>query len=57
MIQDSPELLFRMIVYLKEHDGIQFWGLSGNLDAKAFFETQDGGTSPQEEETKNVREN
>ena len=57
MIQDSPELLFRMIIYLKEHDRIQFWGQSGNLGLKHSLKTQDGGADPQEEETKNVREN
>jgi len=51
MVQDSPELLFRMIVYIKEHDGVQFWALSGNLDRKHSLETQDAGAEPYETES------
>jgi hypothetical protein len=40
------ELLFRAIIYLKEHDGIQFWGLRGNLDQKHSLETQEAGPDP-----------
>jgi len=56
LAEDSPELLFRAILYLKEHDGIQFWGLSGNLDLKHSFETQGAGPNPQQGES-NAREN
>ena len=37
-------------------DGIQFWGLSGNLDLKHSFETQGAGPNPQQGES-NAREN
>jgi hypothetical protein len=53
LAEDSPELLFRAIVYHKEHDNLKFWGLSGDLDRqylqKHSLDTGDGGVDAQEE--------
>jgi hypothetical protein len=53
LAEDSPELLLRAIVYLKEHDNLKFWGLSGDLDQqylqKHSLDTEDGGVDAQEE--------